>query len=246
MRLQNPNFEIIDETDDFIVVNKPAHFLVHPTSPGGPRTLFDELKDLLLFEITNGGQISIITRLDRETSGIVLVAKTAETAHQFAKAMQRHEFHKTYHAIVWEWPEEDEFTVDQPILRQRDVRESEIWVKQTVHPEGKACLTKFRVLDRFERETTNGRRFSKIECTPETGRMHQIRVHLHHAGFPIIGDKLYGPNENHYLEFIETGWTPKLRKTLLLNRQALHCAGLSWQEFQWKAKVAGEIAEFWD
>ena len=74
--------------------------------------------------------------------------------------------------------------------------------------------------------------------------MHQIRVHLHHAGFPIIGDKLYGPDENHYLEFIETGWTPKLREALLLNRQALHCAELSWRDFRWAAEEVDEMAAF--
>ena len=72
---------------------------------------------------------------------------------------------------------------------------------------------------------TQRRGTALIEARPETGRMHQIRVHLHHLGFPVVGDKLYGPDERCYLEFIETGWTPSLQEKLLLPRQALH----SWK-----------------
>ena len=76
------DFEIIGETPDLIAVNKPAGLLVHPTKPGGPRTLWDALKDLLGYEIANGGQVSLINRLDRETSGLVLVAKNAAAARR--------------------------------------------------------------------------------------------------------------------------------------------------------------------
>src|SRR5437588_2854705 len=104
------DFTIIDETQDYIVVDKPPQLLVHPTKPEGNLTLWAELRQLLAFEIANGGQISIVNRLDRETSGIVLVAKTAPAARQFGLLMQSHRVLKEYHAIVWGWPEWDRKT----------------------------------------------------------------------------------------------------------------------------------------
>ena len=77
------NFEIVDETDDYAVVDKPPFLLAHPTKPNGPATLWKELRELLAFEVANGGQVSIVNRLDRETSGLVLVAKTTATARRF-------------------------------------------------------------------------------------------------------------------------------------------------------------------
>ena len=92
-------------------------------------------------------------------------------------------------------------------------------MKQIVHESGAPCRTAFRVLQRF------GSGLTLIEARPETGRMHQIRVHLNHLGLPMVGDKLYGRDDRCYLEFIDTGWTPALEKKLLLPRQALH----SWK-----------------
>ncbi|NNE90772.1 MAG: RNA pseudouridine synthase [Verrucomicrobiales bacterium] len=241
LRLQNPHFDVIAETNAFIVVNKPPHLLVHPSKPGNPPTLLDGLENLLSFDLATGGQLSIITRLDRETSGCVLVAKTKESAREFGLAMQNGEFRKTYHAICWNWPDTDEFVIDVPILRKGEVDESPIWVKQIVHPDGKLCRTECRVVRRFEKNDTP---FSLIECRPKTGRMHQIRVHLSHAGFPIVGDKIYGPSESCYLDFIETGWTPELEEQLLLNRQALHAAKLGWKSLEWEAPLTADLEAF--
>jgi len=232
-----------------VVVDKPAHLLVHPSVPGNPTTLWDGLKEWLAFELVNGGQVSIITRLDRETSGIVLVATTTGAARRLGMAMQAKAFTKTYLAIVWGWPTDDEFEVDAPLLRKGEIEESPVWVKQTVHPSGKNSRTTFRVLQRFNKATSNGDRFSLVECHPETGRMHQIRVHLQHAGHPMVGDKLYGkPGEHCYLEFIETGWTNSLEKQLLLNRQALHSSKLSWSDEQgpheWVCPLPKELENF--
>jgi 23S rRNA pseudouridine1911/1915/1917 synthase len=113
-----------------------------------------------------------------------------------------------------------------------------------VHPDGKDSLTKVRVLKRFERRTTNGERFSLVECRPETGRMHQIRAHLQHAGHSIVGDKLYGPDERCYLELIETGWNPALAEKLLLDRQALHAGCLEWRDCRWECALPATLAEF--
>ncbi|HRH99185.1 MAG TPA: RNA pseudouridine synthase [Prosthecobacter sp.] len=216
-------FTVLDETDGYIVVNKPAPLQIHPGDPNGPPTLWHRLCDLLSYEIANGGQVSIINRLDRETSGVVLVAKSQPVARLFGMAMQERKIHKTYTALVHGWPEWEEQIVNAPILSARDVGISDIWVKQIVHERGVPCRTEFRTLQRFERD---GMKFALIEAKPETGRMHQIRVHLHHLGLPIVGDKLYGHDDRCYLEFIETGWTPALEKKLILPRQALHSSRL--------------------
>ena len=246
--LNNPNFTIIDETPEFIVVNKPAPLLIHPAVPGNPPTLLDGIQGLLAFEMANGAALSIINRLDRETSGLVLVAKNLSTARNFHKAMERRQARKEYLAIVWGWPEQDHFTVDAPMRRAGEFRECPIWLYQAIHPDGASALTEFSVVSRFEKETTNGSRFSLIRAKPHTGRMHQIRVHLHHAGFPVVGDKIYGPTMQHYLDHIETGWTPELENSLLLPRQALHSASLSipYEDdiVSWEAPLLEDLETF--
>src|SRR6266699_2689469 len=143
------DFRIIDETDDYIVVDKPAFLLTHPTKPDQRTTLWKELRELLAFEIANGGQVSIVNRLDRETSGLVLVAKTSAAARKFGLLMQRRRLHKQYLAIVSGWPEWETKVVDAPLDRQGKHQKSEIWLKQTIHPAGAAAQTEFRVERRF-------------------------------------------------------------------------------------------------
>jgi 23S rRNA pseudouridine1911/1915/1917 synthase len=216
-------FAVLGETEELLVLDKPAGLLVHPTKPGGPPTLWDGLRELLAYEIVNGGQVSLINRLDRETSGTVLVCKTAAAARRCAMAMERGQIHKEYLAVVRGWPERDEFEIDAPILRLGEVAESRVWLKRGVHPGGAASLTRFRVERRVEHATG---RLALVRCWPATGRTHQIRVHLAHAGHWVIGDKLYGPDDRHYLDFIERGWTAEMARTLVLPRQALHSAVL--------------------
>ena len=225
-------------------MDKPPHLMVHPSVPGNPPTLLDGLQSLCAYELTCGGQLSLINRLDRETSGIVLVAKHKASARDLSKAMERREYRKTYRAIVRGWPEEDEFLIDGPLLRKGEVEPSPLWVKQMVHPDGKESRTRFEVEARFEKETSNGSRFSLLRCYPLTGRMHQIRVHAAHAGHPIVGDKIYGPDETCYLDFIETGWTDALEKVLLMNRQALHACGLGWREYEWTCDLPADMRDF--
>src|SRR5438477_2455552 len=95
------DFRIIDETDDYIVVDKPPFLLTHPTKPDQRTTLWKELCELLAFEIANGGQVSTVNRLDRETSGLVLVAKTAVAARRFALRMQEHSLYTESHMFIW-------------------------------------------------------------------------------------------------------------------------------------------------
>jgi 23S rRNA pseudouridine1911/1915/1917 synthase len=238
-------FKIIDETDDYVVVDKPPFLLIHPTKPNETRSLWKELRELLAFEIASGGQVSIVNRLDRETSGLVLVAKTAVTARRFGLLMQKQRFRKEYLAIVWGWPEWDAEIVDAPLDRQSKHQQSAIWLKQTIHPGGAPAQTEFRVKRRFIRPTTAGDKFSLIRAIPRTGRTHQIRVHLGSVGHPIVGDKIYGPEERLYLRFIETGWTAELEQRLLLPRQALHSAKLAIEEeCEWNSPLPVDLAEF--
>jgi len=236
-------FSIVAETDDFAVVDKPPLLLVHPTKPGGPRTLWGELRQLFAFEIENGGQVSIINRLDRETSGLVLVAKTAAAARRFGLLMQQNRIGKEYRAIVWGWPEWDKITVEKPLGRLGKNRPSAIWLKQGVLNDGAPAKTELLIEQRFQR--VDGAKFSVVRALPYTGRTHQIRVHLSDAGYPIVGDKIYGPNEQLYLEFIETGWTAKLETELLLPRHALHSSILSIpDEGMWQSPLPPDLASF--
>lgn len=236
---------IIFENDKFLVVDKPPCLLIHPSKPGGPRTVWDELREILAFELLNGGQISFINRLDRNTSGLLLVAKNSETARRLHRLIERGGIRKIYTAIVTGWPEAELFTVNQPLLRQGLVRPSRIWLKQAVHPAGYPSITEFKVLQQFTRKEGA---FSLIQAEPKTGRTHQIRVHLSFAGHPIVGDKIYGPDETCYLEFIETGWTTALERKLFLPRQALHATSLALtlehEDFEFTAPLPPDMADF--
>lgn len=225
-RAAQDSFRVVAEGDGWLVVDKPAGLLTHPTRPDGAPTLWDGLRSLLAYELANRGQISIITRLDRETSGLVLLALTSACARSFGLSMQRGLIGKEYVAIVHGWPGWNETVIDAPILRQGEVRESPVWLKRCVDERGDSAVTAVRVERCFEK---GGRRFALVRARPRTGRTHQIRVHLAHAGHPLVGDKIYGGREGTaYLEFIETGWTPGLGAELLLPRHALHARRLEF------------------
>ncbi|HEX4641122.1 MAG TPA: RNA pseudouridine synthase [Chthoniobacterales bacterium] len=242
-RANRTDFRIVAEGDDFLVVDKPPFLLVHPTKPTNARTLWGELKQLLAFEIANGGQVSIVNRLDRETSGLVLVAKNSGAARRFGLLMQEQRIAKEYLAIVWGWPQWETTSVDAPMTRQGTQLPSAIWLKQMIHPVGAPSRTEFRIEQRFVRP--DGERFAIVRANPRTGRTHQIRVHLASLGHPIVGDKIYGPDERLYLEFIETGWTPHLERQLLLPRHALHSAALGIENGErWTIDLPIDLAAF--
>jgi 23S rRNA pseudouridine1911/1915/1917 synthase len=205
-----------------------------------------------------------VNRLDRETSGLVLVAKKADVARRFGLLMQRRRLKKEYLAIVCGWPEWETRLVDAALDRQGKHQRSAIWLKQTIHPSGAPAQTELYVERRFVR--LHGRpepqlagrgegapfegsctteKFSLIRAIPHTGRTHQIRVHLASLGHPIVGDKIYGSDEQLYLRFIETGWTSELERHLLLARHALHSAKLAIEgEHEWNSPLPSDLVEF--
>ena len=242
-----PSFRVIAESDDWVVVDKPAPLIVHPANNKPEPTLLGGLQNLFSYEIENGACLGIVTRLDRETSGIVLVAKHTAAARELGMIFERREAHKEYLAIVNGWPDEETWICDGRICRAGDIGISNIWVRQVVHPQGKDCSTRFVVIKRFER---SGGKFSLVKCFPETGRMHQIRVHLASAGFPIVGDKLYSGDGSEYLEWMKNGWNEELAAKLLLPRQALHATSLrlEWEgsDVGWDAALPGDLQDFID
>lgn len=238
-------FAVIDENDDFIVIDKPAPLIVHPSNGRIEPTLLCGLEELLAYEVANGHKPAIITRLDRETSGLVLVAKHTHAARELAMSLQNRRAEKEYIALVHGWPEWEQTELDAPIIRKGLVEPSAIWLKRTVHANGRESLTHFRVISRWQEARG---KFTKISCWPVTGRTHQIRVHLSHLGHPIVGDKIYGADETSFLDFIEHGWNDELLSRLLLPRQALHAARLkipwqgSWRE--WHCPLAADLQQF--
>lgn len=239
------NFEVIAESAEWIVVVKPAPLIVHPANNKPEPTLLGGLEKLLAYEIANGARLGIVTRLDRDTSGLVLVAKTTQAARELGGSFERREVHKEYLAIVHGWPDEDAWECAEPILRAGDQMASDIWVRQMVHLLGKACLTRFKVEWRFERAEG---RFALVRCFPETGRMHQIRVHLAHSGSPILGDKIYAGDGSEYLAWMAHGWTAELASQLILPRHALHAAVLEvpWNghRIRWQSALEQDLQEF--
>ena len=203
---------IIHEDEDLLVVNKSGEVVCHPSKFGPTSSLVGAAR-----EYTQLGVVHLIFRLDRETSGVVVMAKNPETASKLQKAVQNRRITKAYLAIL-SGELTEMITVDQPLGPDEA---SPVWVKDTVRPDGKVAVSHFSPIF-----WENGFTLAKVSI--ETGRKHQIRAHAKWAGHSVVGDKIYGPDDRNYLEFIETGWTPKLAKNLRLKRQALHCVEIDF------------------
>ena len=193
---------IVYEDDDLLVVDKPAGLTVHP-APGHPsHTLVNALLALRpnLSGIGGTQRPGIVHRLDKDTSGLMLVAKRDAAHHSLAAQLQARRVHKRYLALVWGCPRPESGTVDAPIARHPADRK-----RMAVVQGGRASVTHYTVLERFPEA-------SLVEARPVTGRTHQIRVHMASLGCPLVGDALYGP-----------------RKTTLVARHFLHAASLAFR-----------------
>ena len=252
MRSDAISIAVLAEGADWLAVGKPAHLLVHPTRPGGPVTLVELLRELLACEVASGASVALVHRLDRETSGVMLVAKSAAATRHFGRAWTREgEVRKEYLAVVFGWPEWEQREVDAALLRAGEVEPTRIWLKQAVDARGAPAFTRFQVLRRFARCGAGGReeRFSLMRAQPRTGRLHQVRIHAAATGHPLVGDKIYGRDESLYLRFIETGWTPELADSLWLDRHALHASRLEFPDRDGtrmvvEAPLPADLAEF--
>lgn len=223
------------DEDDVLAFNKPGDVVCHPSKAGPWSSLAGAVK-----EGYGLAKAHLIFRLDRETSGIVLFAKDERAASRLQKALQAGRIQKTYLTVlVGELP--GPVCVDQPL---GDDEHSPVFMKTTVRADGKPARSHFRPL-----LVAGG--YTLAEVRIETGRKHQIRAHAHWLGFPVVGDKIYGPDARCYLEFIDRGWTPELAAKLLLPRQALHCAriellgnaeGLGGRV--WRAALAADMRSF--
>ncbi len=213
-------FEIIQEDADLLAVNKPAGLVCHPTKGDERSSLVGRVRLHL-----GGVPFHLVNRLDRETSGVVVVAKTDAAARELRKIWEGRRVRKEYWAIVHGHVAAERGTIDAPLGRDEASR---VAIKDCVRADGAVSRTDFEVVRRFTR--TEGE-FTWLKLLPQTGRKHQIRIHLAHIGHPIVGDKLYGGDEDLYLALVEDRLTDAQRKRLILPSHALHAGAVS---FQWR------------
>ncbi|RDY23398.1 RluA family pseudouridine synthase [Romboutsia maritimum] len=204
---QDLNLEIIYDDFDIIMINKPPFMVVHPTKSHYDKTIANGVTNYILKQ-EEVVKIRFVNRLDMNTSGLVIVAKNAYAHHTLSVAMSEDKVEKKYITVVKGIVKDDEGTINEPIYRQTDDS-----IKRIVDEKGQPSITHYKVLERLNDATV-------LEVKLETGRTHQIRVHMSHIGHGIIGDELYGyVDEN------------------LINRQALHAYKLEFEQPRTKEKL---------
>lgn len=184
---QDIPLDIVYEDDDVLVVNKPRGMVVHPAPGNTDGTLVNAILyhcEGRLSGINGVIRPGIVHRIDKDTSGLLVVAKNDMAHASLAAQLEVHSITRKYHAIVYNNFKEDTGTVDAPIGRDPANR-----LRNAVVPDGRRAVTHYRVLERFGR-------FTYIEAQLETGRTHQIRVHMAYIKHPLLGDFLYGPQKN--------------------------------------------------
>ena len=203
---------IVEEDDDYLVVDKPGWVVCHPSKDGPWSSLVGAVREW------RGGKVHLVSRLDRETSGVLLLAKHEAAASAAQVALERREVAKTYLSLL-EGELSEPVQVDQPLGPDETSR---VAVKTAPRAGGLPSATFFEPLLR-----AGG--FTLARVQPHTGRKHQIRAHALWLGHPVVGDKLYGRDESLYLELVEHGWTDRHDRALALPRQALHAARLEFR-----------------
>jgi 23S rRNA pseudouridine1911/1915/1917 synthase len=205
------DIRIVHEDPSFYAIDKPAGLPIHPTARYHYSTL-----TALLRERFPGEPLQVAHRLDRETSGLLLLGRGYAASVALKGAFARRQVHKRYLAIVHGVLQQEQVTVDQPI----GPCGGKVRVRMAVRPPeagGLPARTEVRALERLRAHTL-------VECLPHTGRQHQIRVHLDFLGYPIVGDKLY-PDEEVFMDWADEGWEA-VEGRLPFPRHALHAAGL--------------------
>ncbi len=234
----NTNYRIVYEDETLMAVSKPAPLPVHAIGA----YFRNSLTHLLKRDRPEAENYHLAHRLDSETSGLLLLAKDTETLRKIQKDWNDN-IQKTYRAIIFGVFQKEEMKLNAAIGPKVG---SEVRMKLAVNPkEGKESSTLFKGIE------TRGR-FTLVEAQPLTGRTHQIRVHLEHLGFPIVGDKLYSGDDETFLHFYEYDWDDWLKERVLLPRTCLHAFKLEFTHPQTGQRVALEdplpedMTNFWD
>ncbi|HEU5070205.1 MAG TPA: RluA family pseudouridine synthase [Verrucomicrobiae bacterium] len=223
-------FEVIYEDAELLAINKPAGLVCHPTKGDAYSSLISRVR----LHVGEGAPVHLVNRLDRETSGVVLVVKGDQRVGKLKQLFAEREVTKEYLAIVHGHVAAESGTCAEPLGRDE---QAEVSIKDRVRSDGAAARTDFRVEQRFTRPVSgatepsgNGAPFTLLRVQPHSGRKHQIRIHLAHLGHPIVGDKLYGGDPQLYLDFVHRRLTVEQRNRLLLSCHALHAESL---RFNW-------------
>ena len=239
-------FEVIHEDADFLVINKPAGLVCHPTKTDEYSSLISRVR----LYLGTDARPQLVNRLDRETSGVTIVAKNEHAARRLRRLWEERQVHKEYLAIVQGRLNDSYRTIVASLGRDE---QSRVAIKHCVRSDGAEATTEVWVQKVFSRPSgvpslsgptfddphviANTPFFSLLKVVPCTGRKHQIRIHLAHVGHPIIGDKIYGGDEGLYLAFVQNQLTTEQRARLLVPHHALHAGEV---RFQW----AGEERVF--
>jgi 23S rRNA pseudouridine1911/1915/1917 synthase len=231
--------DVVYEDDALIVIDKPAGLVVHPGAGQPAGTLVNALIAHCGKSLSGIGGVArpgIVHRLDQNTSGLMVVAKTDQAhralAAQFADHGRTGDLERRYLALVWGAPSRPHGRIDAPIGRHPTSRTKMAVLPQT---KGRHAATRWRVVETFGHDK-EGPLASLLECTLETGRTHQVRVHLAHFGHPLVGDPLYGRGFKSKLQKLPEAARGKLAA---LDRQALHAARLAFVH-----PVTGSLLEF--
>jgi len=217
------HFKILFEDEALMAVNKPAGLAMHPSARYHAGTLTRLLRDKY------GDTRPVpVHRIDRETSGIVLLAKTPEAERALKILFADRIIEKKYLAIVRGVPEPASGSIDVPL---GPALNSAVRIKMgpRLDEEGAQAVTDYRTVKSGFIETGESRtEVSLVEAVPHTGRQHQIRAHLSHIGHSVVGDKIYGPDESLFIRYLDEGMTDDMLKDLLLPRHALHAFAISF------------------
>ncbi|MEM7216162.1 MAG: RluA family pseudouridine synthase [Pseudomonadota bacterium] len=228
---ENNPLDIFFEDSHLLILNKPAGMVVHPAVGHWSGTLVNALLYHCGDSLSGIGGVrrpGIVHRLDKDTSGLLVVAKTEQTHNGLTKLFMDHgrtgSLKRAYTALVWGRPHSGSGTIDAPLARSSNNRKKRAVVKQG-NPEAKHAVTHFKVLSELGKNPDETSLASLVECQLETGRTHQIRVHMSHIGHPLIGDQDYGK----HFQTKENALPDETRKVVAdFKRQALHAAVLAF------------------